>query len=65
MAHPKRKHSKTRRDKSRTHHTLAVPAISECPECRQPKPPHAVCPHCGVYKKIQYVAIKEKKPKKK
>ena len=31
MAHPKRKISKTRRDKRRTHHAVAVPTLSTCP----------------------------------
>ncbi len=31
MAHPKRKISKTRRDKRRTHHKLDMPALSNCP----------------------------------
>ena len=31
MAHPKRKISKTRRDKRRTHQKLDTPALSTCP----------------------------------
>ncbi len=31
MAHPKRKISKTRRDKRRTHHKLQLPTVSICP----------------------------------
>ncbi len=64
MAHPKRKHSKTRRDKSRTHQKLKTPALSVCPNCHQPKTPHQVCPHCGEYKGKKYITIKEKKTKK-
>ncbi|MCP4650750.1 MAG: 50S ribosomal protein L32 [PVC group bacterium] len=64
MAHPKRKHSTTRRDKKRTHQKLSAPAISVCPECKQPKTPHCICPHCGTYKGKKYVEKKEKKPKK-
>lgn len=30
MAHPKRKISKTRRDKRRTHHKLALPTLATC-----------------------------------
>ena len=64
MAHPKRKHSKTRRDKSRTHQKLVTPQTSVCPACHQPKLSHRVCPHCGQYKGKQYIVKKEKKPKK-
>ena len=32
MAHPKRRHSTTRRDKRRTHDKLDAPALSTCHE---------------------------------
>lgn len=64
MAHPKRKHSNTRRDKKRTHIKLDDPALSVCPECKQSKQPHQVCPHCGMYKGKKYIEKKEKKQKK-
>ena len=60
MAHPKRKHSKTRRDKKRANTKLDTPAMSVCPSCHQPKLPHKVCPHCGMYKDVKYVEKKEK-----
>ncbi len=31
MPHPKRKHSKTRRDKRRTHDKIEKPALATCP----------------------------------
>jgi large subunit ribosomal protein L32 len=36
MAHPKRKISKTRRDKRRTHYKAEMPQISTCPKTGQP-----------------------------
>jgi large subunit ribosomal protein L32 len=50
MAVPKRKTSKARRDKRRTHFKLATPSLQSCPTCHQPKRPHVVCPTCGTYK---------------
>ncbi len=50
MAHPKRKHSKSRRDKRRTHDKITPLQMQPCPHCGQPKPSHRVCPHCGYYK---------------
>lgn len=35
MAHPKRKQSKTRRDKRRTHYKAALPTLSTCPTTGQ------------------------------
>ncbi|MBS4536090.1 50S ribosomal protein L32 [Clostridium sp. D2Q-14] len=51
MAVPKRKTSKSRRDKRRSANSKAVkPNIMECPQCHEPKLPHRVCPSCGYYK---------------
>ncbi len=61
MANPKKKTSRSRRDKGRTHKKLAVPAVASCSHCSQPKPAHRVCPHCGYYNGKQVVASKEKK----
>jgi large subunit ribosomal protein L32 len=50
MALPKRRISKTRRDKRRSHLRLQVPGLSTCPQCNEVKVPHRACPNCGVYK---------------
>ena len=50
MAVPKRKTSKARRDKRRSHDALAKPTQSTCPQCGAPKLPHRVCGQCGSYK---------------
>lgn len=50
MPNPKRRHSKARKNKRRAHDFLTAPALSECPNCREMKPPHRACPHCGYYK---------------
>ncbi len=59
MAVPKQKSSKSRGRKRRTHQTVAVPTITTCPECQEPKLAHAACPECGVYKGRQVVGIEE------
>ena len=61
MALPKRKHSKARRDKSRTHWKLVVPSSTTCTQCGWHILPHRVCPHCGYYRGRQVVLIPEKK----
>ena len=50
MAVPKRKTSKSRRNKRRAHDALAAPAHSSCPQCCEPRAPHRVCAHCGFYR---------------
>jgi len=61
MPLPKRRHSKTRGAKRRTHWKLAVPNIIECSNCHQPKLPHRVCPNCGFYKGREVVTPSEGK----
>jgi large subunit ribosomal protein L32 len=50
MPNPKRRHSKTRTAKRRTHDALKPLTLGECPQCHEFKRPHQVCPHCGYYK---------------
>ncbi len=59
MPNPKHKHSKTRRDKRRTHKKLNQPTTVLCPQCHEAKLPHHVCLSCGTYKNRQVVEIKE------
>lgn len=50
MIVPKRRTSISRRNKRRSHHALAAPAMSVCPSCGAPKVPHRICAQCGVYR---------------
>jgi len=59
MAVPKRKTSKPRRDKRRTHDALTPPAVSTCSKCGEAKRPHHVCEKCGTYDGKQVLAVKE------
>lgn len=73
MAVPKRKTSKARKRKRRTHLKLQPPNVAKtqkvrgqasksakffCTHCNQPKPPHAVCPNCGYYRGRALVEVK-------
>jgi large subunit ribosomal protein L32 len=55
MAVPKRKQSKSRRDKRRANFKLEAPAQSYCQECAEVKLPHRVCLNCGSIKERQFV----------
>lgn len=50
MAVPKRKTSKSRRDKRRTHKKTGALDVTTCPQCSEPRLPHHVCLNCGTYK---------------
>lgn len=49
MPNPKRRHSKTRGRKRRTHYKAVAPAVGACPHCGEAKLTHRACPHCGYY----------------
>lgn len=49
MPNPKRKWSKTRRDKRRTHYKATPSVTCACPQCSAAKLTHAACPECGYY----------------
>jgi large subunit ribosomal protein L32 len=48
---PKRKQSRsnTRARKANWKSAISAPTYAECPQCHQPKRPHAVCLNCGYY----------------
>ena len=46
MAAPKRKLSKSRRDRRRANWKLEAPNYVKCPRCQEPKLPHHVCLEC-------------------
>lgn len=50
MGVPKRKTSKSRRDKRRAHDGIVAPSLSRCPQCNEMRLPHRVCPGCGYYR---------------
>ena len=59
MATPKGKISKARKHSRQANWKLTLPAIVECPQCRQMKLSHRVCKHCGYYKGVQVVVKNE------
>jgi large subunit ribosomal protein L32 len=61
MPNPKRRHSKQRTAKRRSHDFLTPTGVSICPtpNCGATKLPHTVCKKCGEYKGRSIVAAKE------
>ena len=59
MAVPKKKVSRTRRDKRRSSHwKLDTPNIVACPKCNAYRLPHRVCKACGTYKDREVITVK-------
>jgi large subunit ribosomal protein L32 len=54
---PKKRTSRSRRDSRRSHHALTAPTLTACSQCKEMKPSHIVCPHCGYYGGKQVVDI--------
>lgn len=50
MPHPKRKLSKSRRDKRRTHDKAVASTLSTCSNCGTSVLYHRVCGECGYYR---------------
>ncbi|HPC31047.1 MAG TPA: 50S ribosomal protein L32 [Candidatus Paceibacterota bacterium] len=71
MGLPARHHSKSRRDKGRSHLALKQNLFVKCSHCGRKILPHRVCPYCGYYKEKEYLDVfkglnkKERKKKAK
>ena len=59
--HPKRKHSKGRRDRRRSQDGLEVANLVACSNCGSMRLPHTVCPNCGHYKGREVIEVKKEK----
>jgi len=64
LAVPKRKTSKSKRDKRRTHDRLKIVNIVECPRCHSKKISHRVCESCGYYSEHEIIIFEDKGKKK-
>ena len=58
MALQPNRHSRSRRDKSRTHYKYIPLQTILCPNCQQSTLPHRVCVNCGYYKGQQVIQAK-------
>lgn len=59
MANPKRRTSKSRQGKRRSHHALSAQPANTCTNCGALRRPHRVCESCGYYNGKQAVAVAE------
>jgi len=59
MPNPKRRHSKSRSRKRRTHDSLDRIQLANCSNCGNKKLPHRVCTRCGFYDGRTVIKVKE------
>jgi large subunit ribosomal protein L32 len=59
--HPKRKHSKGRRDRRRAQDALQPQTLGTCSNCGSKYIQHTVCPKCGFYDGREVVQVKKEK----
>ncbi|MBU1292187.1 50S ribosomal protein L32 [Patescibacteria group bacterium] len=64
MAVPKQRHTKSRRNKRRSHHALGIQGLSVCPKCKETVLPHKLCQNCGSYAGREIVDVLAKLTKK-
>jgi len=60
VANPTHRHTRTRRDKRRANWKGQLPSLGVCPECKEVKESHRVCPSCGSYDGRKVLEIVEK-----
>ena len=58
---PKRKLSKARKGRRRSHDALAPLHLVACKQCGAMRRPHQVCPECGTYNGDTVIQVKSEK----
>jgi len=64
MAVPKQRHTKSRRNRRRSHHALDKQSFSNCPKCGSPILSHRLCQNCGSYNGREIIDVMAKLTKK-
>ncbi|MBD3282437.1 MAG: 50S ribosomal protein L32 [Candidatus Portnoybacteria bacterium] len=64
MAVPKQRHTKSRRNRRRSHLRLKKKNLSSCPKCGEVILPHRACVNCGQYNNREVVDVLAKLEKK-
>ena len=59
MAAPKRRQSKGRSRRRRSHDAVKPPQLHNCPKCQTPIPSHVICPTCGDYMGRAMIEVEE------
>ncbi len=65
MAVPKKKTTKSKRNKRRMHIYTKAPSLVTCPQCKEKKLMHVICRQCGYYKGKEVIDVLKEKDKTK
>lgn len=60
----RQRHTKSRRNKRRSHHALKAQILGICEKCGQSVLPHRVCGNCGTFKGKEVLDVLKKLDKK-
>jgi large subunit ribosomal protein L32 len=63
MSVPKKRQTKGRSRRRRSHHALKAASPQKCPNCKKPIRAHYACPNCGYYNGKQKITPKKKTKK--
>lgn len=58
------RHTKSQRNRTRSHHALKAKVVAKCPKCGEGVLPHRACLNCGTYKGRKVVDVLAKLDKK-
>ena len=64
MALPTQRHTKSKRNRRRSHIHLSTMQLSHCSKCGKASLPHRLCENCGTYKGMQFIDVMAKLTKK-
>ncbi|MGB3988426.1 MAG: 50S ribosomal protein L32 [Minisyncoccales bacterium] len=64
MAVPKKRHTKSRRNKRRGNIFITKSSLTSCPKCGHEVEPHTLCRNCGYYKGREIIDVFEKLDKR-
>lgn len=60
----RQRHTKSRRNKRRSHHALKAQVLGVCAKCGQSVLPHQVCLKCGTFKGREVIDVLKKLDKR-
>jgi len=64
MPVPRQRHTKSKRNRQRSHQALKILGLTKCLKCGQPILPHQACKNCGTYKDREVLDVMKKLTKR-